>query len=304
MTCPQCKEPYRLKQDMSSLYKLALFYNRRIDNIAPVVVALGGIGSTYIALTAHGWHALCTFCGEDLALRIFSEQSWSQPTHVIRLFVGMQFIPLWLLASRVRYFDALLPFLPLTFLEQENVKIFPHLRVNLLPRPRQEVLPPALTMCLLPWLRVMYNKFWDKVVTPWEKSWEQPGDAARGIVSGGGIEGNIIVRINNDQQGGGGVRNQPVRRRDDANARGRADAGEDVVVRTNITTMCRKVVGALLLPDACSFAGFLLGQIPWIRRKIPDRFSRNVIGGIMFLLLKVRSCNCDLICLGFCFNLV
>ena len=292
MTCPQCKEPYRIEQRISTLYKLAVLYNKRIDRLAPVVIALGAVGGTYIALTAHGWYALCTFCGEDLALRIFSDENWSRPGHVIRLLLGMQFIPLWLLASRTRYFDAILPFIPLTFIEQENVEFYPHLKVTLLPTPRHELLPPALTMCILPWLRILYNKFWDKVISPWEKSWEQQGGLGSSTLTGT-QENNIVLQINENAQVEGEVaRNQPARRRNNGNVLARLDGGEEVVITTSIHTVCRKVVGALLLPDACSLAGLLLGQIPWVKRKIPDRFSRNVIGGIMFLVLKVSSALC------------
>jgi hypothetical protein len=284
MVCPQCNEPYRLHQDVSILYKLALYYNKRMNQFAPFVAGIGAVGGTYIALTVHGWYALCTFCGSDLTFRIFSDENWSRPMYVVRMLFGMQFIPLWLLASRTRYFDSVLPFVPLVFLEQDNVALYPHPKVTLFPTPRYETLPPALTVCILPWLRIVYNKLWMKLVVPWEKKWED-SDGQGNIAE----QNEIVLQIDN---GNGVAAEFPARPGQDNNAiRPGEDELEPALLATNLSTLCRKLVGAILLPDVCSFAGFLLGQIPWVKRKIPDRFSRNVIGGIVFLVLKVyHSC--------------
>jgi hypothetical protein len=292
MTCPQCKEPYRLQQKVSTLYKIASYYNKRIDTIVPFVAGFGALSGAYVALTVHGWYSLCTFCGEDLALRLFSNENWSRPSYVVRMLFGLQFIPIWLLASRTRYLDSVLPFIPLAFIEQDNVALYPHPRVSLFPLPRYETLPPALTMCLLPWLRIMYNKLWDRIVVPWEKKWEESTGAGQ-IAIGEEVvqEPDIVVHINNGN-GNGQAANEPAAAGEgpvlqQQQRQQQGEDMEDVLLATNLTTLCRKIVGAMLLPDACSLAGFLIGKIPWVRRKIPDRFSRNVIGGIVFLVLKV-----------------
>jgi hypothetical protein len=291
MTCPQCKEQYRLRQSVSRLYKLACHYNKRIDRIVPYLAGLGAIGGTYCALTIHGWYALCTVCGDDLAIRLFSDENWSRPSYIVRMLFGMQFIPIWLLASRTKYLDSILPFIPLAFIEQDNLTLYPHPRVTLFPTPRYETLPPALTMCLLPWFRIVYNKLWDKLVLPWEKKWE--GTLSIGESDEYGAlwrpEDNIRVEWERDDVGvqAGNVP-APARRNHNVDHPPPPEDMEDVLLTTNLTTLCRKVVGAMLLPDTCSFAGWAIGQIPWVKRKIPDRFSRNVIGGIVFLVLKVR----------------
>lgn len=296
MSCPQCKEPYRLQQRVSLLYKLACYYNKRIDRIVPFIAGFGAMGGAYVALTAHGWYALCTFCGEDLALQLFSDENWSRPSYVVRMVFGLQFIPIWLLASRTRYLDSILPFIPLIFLEQDNVTLYPQPKVKLFPVPRYEVLPPALTMCVLPWLRIVYNKLWDKIIVPWEKKWEEPTFAGQITAGGQPTEENHIVVImdNNDappqmaeEHDHVDVVNNNANRPVVQNQQQREDM-EDVLLATNLTALCRKIVGAMLLPDVCSLAGFILGQIPWMRKRIPDRFSRNVIGGIIFIVLKVH----------------
>src|SRR5262245_20004415 len=119
MHCPQCKEPYRLQQNVSALYRLASYYSNPIDRISPFVAALGSVGGAYVALTVQGWYSLCTFCGEDLTLHLFSDTNWSRPSYVIRMLFGLQAIPLWLVSSRTRYLDSVLPFLPLLFIEQD-----------------------------------------------------------------------------------------------------------------------------------------------------------------------------------------
>jgi hypothetical protein len=119
-----------------------------------------------------------------------------------------------------------------------------------------------------------------KLVVPWEKKWEDS--------DGHGTEQHeIVLQIDN---GNVAAAELPIRPGQDNNAiRPGEDELEPALLATNLSTLCRKLVGAILLPDVCSFAGFLLGQIPWVKRKIPDRFSRNVIGGIVFLVLKVHS---------------
>jgi hypothetical protein len=289
MTCPQCKEPYRIYQKTSSLYKLANYYNKRIDRIVPVIAGLGALSGAYVALTVHGWYSLCTFCGEDLTFRLFSDENWSRPSYVIRMLFGMQFIPVWLLASRTKYLDSVLPFIPLVFIEQDNVALLPHPHITLFPSPRYETLPPAFTMCVLPWLRIVYNKLWERIVVPWERKWEDSAATGPANIGGGDRENNVVLQVNN----GNGGDNDPVVEGNIRVAR-QADDMEDVLLATNLTTLCRKIVGALLLPDACALAGFLLGQLPWVKRRIPDRFSRNVIGGIVFLVLKVNIPFCVL----------
>jgi hypothetical protein len=255
----------------------------------PYVAGLGIVGGTYVALTVQGWYALCTFCGEDLTLRLFSDQNWARPSYVIRMLFGLQTIPLWLLASRIRYFDSVLPFIPLVFIEQDNVAIYPTPRLTLLPTPRYETFPPALTMCILPWLRVVYNKLWDTFVKPIERKWDDTSDRNP---TNQGEENEIVVRWRGgeQQEAQPEERQAPIRnRRNNRNNNQQVEAAADVIVHMSGTQLCRKLLGAMLLPDACSLAGFLLGQLPWVRRKIPDRFSRNVIGGILFLVLKVFS---------------
>ena len=182
--------------------------------------------------------------------------------------------------------------------------MYPSMNVTLFPVPRYETLPPGLTMCVLPWLRIAYNKLWDRIVVPWEKSWEEsPAAGQPALLQEPTEENNIVVHIvdNGAADGGAGARNQQIA---NANANGavaqqggggRGADVEDVLITTNLTTLCRKIVGALLLPDACSLAGFILGQIPWVKKKIPDRFSRNVIGGIVFLVLKVYLTLLDVV---------
>jgi hypothetical protein len=294
MYCPQCKEPYRLQQKSSAFYKLAVYYNKRIDRIVPFVAGLGAIGGAYIALTVQGWYSIVTFCGDELSERLFSDETWDRPSTVIRFLFGMQFVPLWLLASRTRYLDSVLPFIPLAFVEQDNLVLYPQPKVNLFPTPRREVLPPGLTMCVLPWLRIVYNKLWDTIIRPMERKWDE-AEASQNVRD----DDQIVVRIANDEQeeqqiaaGNNGdgaaavVQNQQQRQQQQQQ---QPNDFEDVLLATNLSTLCRKIVGALLLPDACSLAGFLIGNIPWVRRKFPDRFSRNVIGGLAFLVLKVYN---------------
>jgi hypothetical protein len=145
-------------------------------------------------------------------------------------------------------------------------------------------------MCVLPWFRIVYNKLWEKIVVPWEKKWEDSVANGPANIGWRQEEENLVLHIVDDNGNGGGNAqaraggNNPNRLLQE-----RAEDMEDVLLATNLTTLCRKIVGALLMPDVCAFAGFLLGQLPWVRRKIPDRFSRNVIGGIVFLVLKVIS---------------
>jgi hypothetical protein len=56
-------------------------------------------------------------------------------------------------------------------------------------------------------------------------------------------------------------------------------------------SMARSVIGALLLPAVASFCGSLLGRISFFRTRVPDPFNRSVLGGCVFIVVKV-VCFC------------
>ena len=78
---------------------------------------------------------------------------------------------------------------------------------------------------------------------------------------------------------------------------GRVEAGgwqgEVIVENHNImvqgSNVTNSIVGALLLPSVSALMGSLLGRIPMLKRRLPEAFHRSILGGCLFVLIKVRK---------------
>lgn len=147
---------------------------------------------------------------------------------------------------------------------------------------------PAVTLALLPYLRGAYYSVWDRYLKPYEEEWskqvepvqaeaedENADAAAAGEAENGaedaGAAGGRQRRQNQEQQGGW--------------------QGEVIVENHNImvhgSNVTNTIVGALLLPSVSALVGSLLGRIPALRRALPQSFHRNILGGCLFVVLKV-----------------
>lgn len=133
---------------------------------------------------------------------------------------------------------------------------------------------PAMTLSIMPWVRMAYNSMWSEMVARLEHRWRNQQISGPGVARLG-----INTRIDNvevDQSTAAtanGANANPPAQEDDLSFFDRRDLG-------------RTIVGALLMPAISSICGSFLGHFLFIRARFPDNFHRNILGGCLFVVLK------------------
>ncbi|KAF2191454.1 hypothetical protein K469DRAFT_556815 [Zopfia rhizophila CBS 207.26] len=176
--CPQCKSEIRLVRPRSVVVDLV----RTIERLTGLMLVPGiffVIGSaTYCTASLLGTQAVYEIFGMDDGLQILrplyeapdaSDRSIAlrlvnHLRHHWRLDIGLPLIPTALVCSRTTLTDSFLPFLPLIFFASSG-------------RHQDEMLqiqwPPsaAFTVAALPYLRGVYNAYYERVWLPREQQW-------------------------------------------------------------------------------------------------------------------------------------
>ena len=230
------------------------------------------------------------------------------------MWFGFPLIPVMLVASRFRIFDPLLGIIPPLVLKLPKPRHFSIVEPSsfLLENGVQSAeniatgqailsgvpsipsgpwsLEPSVTLCLLPWLRLGYNLVWDRMFSKIEQRWEAQsgGPAETYTVVEGFMDMNIIQHVADDDNDNDDDNNNE--NEDDINNR-EGPVNDDVEVGRRITMpfflrLVRLCIGALFLPKAASISGSILGLIPFMRKRLPDTFSRSIIGGCLFIVAK------------------
>ncbi|KAL7269604.1 hypothetical protein RUND412_007717 [Rhizina undulata] len=280
ISCPQCKTPIRLRQEKSVVLELTEVVGRAVGKVVPVLI-LAGVGSViFVGCTVYGVNTIYTVCGPAYANQILlgpdSEFSWTW-----RLSVGLPLIPFVLIASRTRTFESALPVLPFIFFCHSD--------------PLHLTLPPspAITLAVLPYLRGAYNSLWNRYIRPHEERWIKDVTPTYAI----DLENAAAAE---EAAAAAAPRRNRRRGREDEDDGLQNNAGWDREVRfenhniivqgSNITNM---ILGALLWPSIARAVGQnILGKWPkaWggdgIRRWLPEGVVRNVVGGLMVVVLK------------------
>lgn len=272
--CPQCKTPVRLKQEPSVVLDIADNVGRMAGK-AGAFLAFGGVGSVlFVGCTVYGVNTIYTICGPEYASEILlgrdSEFQWTW-----RLGIGLPLIPFVLIASRIRLFDSVLPVLPVVFFCHTD--------------PLHFTLPPSpqITLAVLPYVRSFYNAMWQRYVAAHEARWIKETTPKFALEN---AEAQQRQRANGEHLQRGG---------DDLNAvdveihewdgEVRLENHNIILQGNNVTSL---VLGALLWPSVAKMIGQSLGKLPaaWggdrIRKWLPTHLARNVVGGLMVVVLK------------------
>jgi len=233
-------------------------------------------------LTNHiGVNTVYLICGTEAANNILLNRNGTEFNWTWRLGVGLPLIPIVLIISRTRILDATLPLVPFIF--------FSHLD------PLHITFPPSpsLTLALLPYLRGFYNTFYDRVLLPYDKKWSKQLER-EGATTEDEVE-VVIEEIVDEQDEGADAAAVPAQ-----NAEPEWHAREIGVGRgNNIINLgagfSRSIVEALFFPAVMASMGTLLGRFQRIRKLLPQRFHRNILGGCLFVILKVccHSYSCS-----------
>ncbi|KAF3917918.1 hypothetical protein ABW20_dc0109005 [Dactylellina cionopaga] len=279
--CPQCKSNIILKQERSMIVELGKLIERNVRRTNSVAIVAGLSSAFFVTSTVYGVNAIYLICGTKEANSIILGPAGRDFQWTWRLAVGLPMVPIVLIVSRTRLLDATLPILPLIF--------FCHNEPFHLSLPPS----PAITLAVLPYVRSLYESLYNKFLLPYDKKWtaEIGPTAATQTIDENDVGLEIQVREVDEN----GDEEAVV----DGNAE--AAAGEEVVggeaaegadawrVERELVLgpeTANLVVGALLFPGVVASMGGILGKIPFIRRILPERFHRNILGGCLFVLIK------------------
>ncbi|PUU78738.1 hypothetical protein B9Z19DRAFT_1083507 [Tuber borchii] len=291
IACPQCKTQIRLKERKSLVLDIVEVITRVVGRTVPVLL-LAGVGSVvFVGCTVYGVNTIYAVCGPAYANQILlgrnSEFAWTW-----RLGIGLPLIPFVLVASRTRTFESALPVLPLIF--------FCHSDPLYLSFPPS----PAITLAVLPYLRGAYNSLWSRFISPYEDRWIKDVTPAYALENAENRQAANQNNINN-QRRQENVNGQQGNRQAGENGELGAEAAVNgnrwdgevhlenhniIIQGSNITNM---ILGALLWPSVARMVGEnVLGKWPkaWggdvVRKLLPEGVVRNVVGGLMAVVLK------------------
>jgi hypothetical protein len=176
--CPQCKSEIRLQRPRSFVVDAVRVAEKVVSLcIWPGAFALVGT-ATFGTLSWIGRAQIYQIFGAEDALRILAPLYQPPDLHESstalrllhdlqqhwRLHLGLPLIPTMLMASRNCWADSVLPFIPLIFFVSNG-------------RPQDDMLkfswPPsaAFTVAALPYIRGIYNTYYERVWLPREQKW-------------------------------------------------------------------------------------------------------------------------------------
>ncbi|GAA6015496.1 hypothetical protein JCM10207_008614 [Rhodosporidiobolus poonsookiae] len=151
--CPVCAAPIVVKEDTSDVLRVYRKLRRKADS-ASLVAAVGAVtASGWFVASAYGAWVVRVFMGEQVAQALLISQDGSVPW---RHWLNLPLIPFSLVLSRTPLVDSLLPFLPLTLVlsTHTHTTLFDPLGLDDLTLHYPP--SPTLTVCVLPWLRLIY----------------------------------------------------------------------------------------------------------------------------------------------------
>ncbi|KAF9116385.1 hypothetical protein BGX27_003068 [Mortierella sp. AM989] len=181
------------------------------------------------------------------------ESSWSVNQ------TGLPLIPVILIFSRTKIIDSFMPLIPLLIVGNDQLQVaFPP--------------SPALTLSVMPWVRMAYNSLWAEMVTRLEMRWRQQQIAGSGVARLG-MNASIDSTDVDSSTTAGTTHVANATAEEELSFFDRKDLG-------------RTIVGALLMPAISSICGSFLGHFSFVRTRIPDNFHRNILGGCLFVVIK------------------
>jgi hypothetical protein len=175
--CPQCKSEIVLARPRSYIVEAVRGMEISASKMVLPGVLLAGLGSFWSICWTHGLHSVLVVFGHEdaehilapLFMEVPAENTpwatiWNQIKARARLDIGLFLIPGALVFSRFTIADGVLPILPiLFFVTVPDSEPFADLRTW----------PPSagLSFALLPYMRSLYNTYYDRVWAAREKRW-------------------------------------------------------------------------------------------------------------------------------------
>ncbi|KAF9381613.1 hypothetical protein CPB97_007658 [Podila verticillata] len=255
--CSVCNTVYRLAEPSSLLLNIYSSFDSLVHAGIPYLTFLGLTCSVLITSTTYGAYAVLTVCGTEEGERLLgSPNPWGW-----RVWTGLPLIPVILIFSRTKLIDSFMPLIPLLIVGNDQLQVtFPP--------------SPALTLSVMPWVRMAYNSLWSEMVGRLETQWRNQQIAAAGVARLG-MNASIDPDTDPSTARGGAHPDQR-----------EGGGGDDEVSFFDRKDLGRTIVGALLMPAISSICGSFLGHFSFVRSRIPDNFHRNILGGCLFVVAK------------------
>ncbi|KAI7828949.1 hypothetical protein BC939DRAFT_500399 [Gamsiella multidivaricata] len=255
--CSVCNTVYRLAEPSSLLLNIYSTFDSLVHAGIPYLTFLGLTCSVLITSTTYGAYAVLTICGTEEGEKLLgSPNPWSW-----RVWTGLPLIPVILIFSRTKLIDSFLPMIPLLIVGNDQLQVtFPP--------------SPALTLSVMPWIRMAYNSLWTEMVTRLETRWRHQQIAGSGVA-------RLGMNASIDSSDADTLTTVA--------AAAQAQAGANVEEELSFfdrRDLGRTIVGALLMPAISSICGSFLGHFSFVRTRIPDNFHRNILGGCLFVVIK------------------
>ncbi|KAF9576321.1 hypothetical protein EC968_009295 [Mortierella alpina] len=257
--CSVCNTVYRLAEPNSMLLNVYSTFDSLIHAGIPYLTVLGLTCSVLITSTTYGAYAVLTVCGTEEGEKLLgSPNPWSW-----RVWTGLPLIPVILIFSRTKLIDSFMPLVPLLIVGNEQLQVtFPP--------------SPALTLSVMPWIRMAYNSMWAGMVSRLENRWRQQQIAGAGVA-------RLGMNASIDTTGADSTATAAAARGNGADS----ETGDDMEISfLDRKDLGRTIVGALLMPAISSICGSFLGHFSFVRTRVPDNFHRNILGGCLFVVVK------------------
>ena len=195
--CPQCKSEIHLARPKDPLVELVRAGERVAAKVVLPTALLVGMSTIYEVFTLHGIHSVSQIFGQEDAWRILrpvlSDLRWSHNwdarqiiDHALahwRLHLGLPLISPMLILSRTRIIDSVLPIVPIIFFATAGDS---HQLLDIGNWPPSA----ALSLAVLPYMRGIYNAYYDRVWAPHHKRWLKEIQPRNNQTENGGEDGN------------------------------------------------------------------------------------------------------------------
>lgn len=206
LQCPQCKSKIVIARPRSYVVDLVRACERLAGKLVIPGLVFTFAGTIWAGCCAHGVYSLHLVFGSDEVHRIFDrgvDDAWSPVRNV-----GIPFIPIVLVCSRMSWAEGVLPAIPVLFFATHNPTGF---------EPQGTLWPPSATMTFaaLPYVKSIYSALYERIFGKLERKWiaevqprrgeeeGQQGDQERGDQRAAlGIDGNggILMEIDLELQ--------------------------------------------------------------------------------------------------------